>query len=61
MIALIDQQFNLVKSSTQIASNTELKKSMTITNLDFKQIPNLATTYKSLQETIEERLKDKSS
>lgn len=48
MIALIDQQFNLVKSTTQIANNTELKKSMTLSNQD-RQIPNLATTYQSLQ------------
>lgn len=61
MIALIDQQFNLAKSSSQIANNTELKKSMTIINQDSKQIPNLAITYKSLQETIEERLKNKSN
>jgi hypothetical protein len=61
MIALIDQQFHLAKSNSQIANNTELKKSMTITNQDAKQIPNLAITYKSLQETIEERLKNKSN
>lgn len=58
MIALIDQQFKLSKGESQNCS-TELKKSMTLNNHDGKQIPNLASTYKSLKEIIEERIKSK--
>lgn len=48
MIALLDQQLKNTKNDSH-NSNENLKKSLTLGNNNSKQIPNLATTYKSLK------------
>jgi hypothetical protein len=49
MIALIDQQFKFTKNDSLNNNDISLKKSITVSNNDSKQIPNLANTYKSLK------------
>lgn len=60
MLALIDQQIKFSKTESN-PNEQSLKKSLMLNNSDSKQLPNLASTYKSLKEIIDVRAKARDS
>ena len=60
MLALIDQQIKFSKTDSN-PNEQSLKKSLMLNNSDSKQLPNLASTYKSLKDIIDLRAKTRDS